>query len=489
VEVAATYHAGSNLEARHARGMEGLTVRAMSVSPPPDEEWVVVGYRSLDGQPLELRAEWTLIGLPAEPDRAGPPPGEPAAAALGLDLEGDTVQRVHELLFAPHVRATKRRIEAARAGAMAAAAAAGAGTAAAEDLKAAAASAVQGLESTMPSVFTARVVQQDGRNFGHVRIRTFNVQSDVSFVDEFIRLIELPEMPKDGLIIDVRGNGGGLIWAGERLLQLLTPRRIEPCRLQFINTPLNLQLCRATPSLAPWAPSLERAVETGATFSAAFPITEPERCNDIGQRYYGPVVLVTDARCYSTTDFFAAGFKDHAIGPILGVDGNTGAGGANVWTFGLIRHFFSSAGLPPPLQPLPKGADMRVAIRRTLRVGPEAGTELEDLGVVPDERHAMTLSDVLEDNPDLVAHAARLLAGRQGCRFEVAAARDGGKLVLELRTQGVDRVDAYVGGRPRESRDVQDGAMRFELAESAPAQVELRGYTRGQLTCSRALSG
>ena len=65
-----------------------------------------------------------------------------------------------------------------------------------------------------------------------MRIVTFNVGSDVAFVNRSFQLIGLPEMPKTGLIIDVRSNGGGLIWAGERLLQLLTPRMIEPCRLQ-----------------------------------------------------------------------------------------------------------------------------------------------------------------------------------------------------------------------------------------------------------------
>jgi Peptidase family S41 len=57
----------------------------------------------------------------------------------------------------------------------------------------------------------------------------------------------------------------------------------------------------------------------------------------LGQRYYGPVVLITNARCYSATDTFTAGFADHRIGTILGVGPNTGAGGANVWTHGLLK--------------------------------------------------------------------------------------------------------------------------------------------------------
>jgi C-terminal processing protease CtpA/Prc len=104
--------------------------------------------------------------------------------------------------------------------------------------------------------------------------------------------------------------------------------------------------------------------------------------------YDGPVVLVTDALCYSATDIFAAGFQDHAIGPILGTDGNTGAGGANVWGHDLLKELFDwpAKDAKSPYENLPKGAGMRVSIRRTLRVGARSGTPVEDLGVVPDER-------------------------------------------------------------------------------------------------------
>ena len=206
------------------------------------------------------------------------------------------------------------------------------------------------------------------------------------------------------MILDVRGNGGGLIWAGERLLQLFTSNQIEPTRAQFAVTPLTVALSQQA-EFAPWKSSLERAVETGASFSAAFPITPSARCNDIGRRYPGPVVLITDARCYSTTDMFAAGFQDHGIGKILGVDDNTGAGGANVWTINVLLQNAANG----PVHALPRGGDMRVAIRRTLRVGPQAGSEIEDLGVEPDQTHQTTRRDLLQNDGDLLEAAVRLL--------------------------------------------------------------------------------
>lgn len=498
VEIAASYHAGSNPAARHARGVEGLTRRAMNVSPPPDEEWVVVSYEDKNREPRELRADWTIVGLPPEENGTSPSVATEVAAAFGLDLEGDTFRRINKILFAQYVSAAKRKIDNARRSARAAPM--GLDTtnksvqiAIAQAESEAASNAVQGTESTMPDVFSVKVVNVDGRDYSYLRIATFNVYDDVAFVDEFLRLIERPEMPRNGLIIDVRGNGGGLIFAGERLLQLLTPRTIEPCRLQFINTPANLDLCRAVKGLKSWLPSLERAFETGATFSAGYPITPPERCNDIGQRYYGRVVLLTDARCYSTTDIFAAGFQDHKIGTILGTDNNTGAGGANVWTLDLIREFFQSGQVSPPLLPLPRGGGMRVAIRRTLRIGDEAGTELEDLGVKPDVVHQLTRSDILNGNHDLIECAARLIAKQDakvpGVEFFVAARRVETSTWIDLDTRGVDYVDVLIDGRPRDTRDVPAGPLSFEVSgfvpPIAPMRVEVRGYRTQELVCCR----
>jgi DNA/RNA endonuclease G (NUC1) len=402
VEIAANYHAGSNPAARHARGVDGLTQRALLISAPPDDEWVIVGYTDLDGTEREFRAEWSVVDVP-EPETEGVPSPE-AALAFGLDLEGDVRRRIHAALFAPEKIAENNRIRGVRQstgyGAVQ-------GDSPEEAAAIASAAAVQGLRSTMPTVFDVRKLDHGQRQIGYLRIRTFNVPRDEPFVNEVIRLLEHPEFPKERMILDVRGNGGGLIWAGERLLQLFTTTRIEPTRAQFAVTPLTVELSKANGQLADWTPSLERAVETGAAFSAAFPLTPPARCNDIGRRYPGAVVLVTDARCYSTTDMFAAGFQDHGIGKILGVDSNTGAGGANVWTIDLLRQMLGGTGT---LEQLPRGGDMRVAIRRTLRIGPQAGTEIEDLGVEPNLPHRMTRNDLLRNDVDLLNAAAELLS-------------------------------------------------------------------------------
>jgi hypothetical protein len=40
--------------------------------------------------------------------------------------------------------------------------------------------------------------------------------------------------------------------------------------------------------LSAWVESMQQALQTGSAFSAGFPISDPEMCNAIGQKYFGP---------------------------------------------------------------------------------------------------------------------------------------------------------------------------------------------------------
>ncbi|SHJ96220.1 S41 family peptidase, partial [Pseudozobellia thermophila] len=117
-----------------------------------------------------------------------------------------------------------------------------------------------------------------------------------------------------------------------------------------------------------------------------------------------------DALCYSASDIFAAGFRDENLGKIIGVHKNTGAGGANVWTHSLLYHLTrDETGRSDFFRPLGYGADIRVAVRRTLRNGLNRGVPLEDLGIVPDKVCRLTRDDLLFKNRDLLAKAVETL--------------------------------------------------------------------------------
>jgi C-terminal processing protease CtpA/Prc len=242
---------------------------------------------------------------------------------------------------------------------------------------------------------------------GYLRVWSFDAEDDDLFVAEVMRLVGL--LPQTGLIVDLRGNPGGLVWAAERMLQLFTDTRIAPTRFSLVASPLTREMANSPFNrleLEAWGPSLEDAVATGDQYAQPLPLTDPAWCNDLGRRYPGRCVAVVDANTYSSGDLFAAGWVDHDIGPLVTVGQATGGGGANVWTAAQLRDALAST--DHALGALPDGVGYTLAIRRAIRSSLSDGVPIEDLGVsgVPYE---MTRADLLHANRDLLAFCTDLL--------------------------------------------------------------------------------
>ncbi len=427
IEINGEIQSGSNVDARFARGLDSLTIRPLSTSLPPDEEWVDITFRDLKRKVRTLRQHWLVYRTLATPR-----PKKSRYKRASVDIQKTKINQVRREMFAP------RDIPEHK-----------------------------GFENVFYSqVRTVRLRDLGEQKVGYIRLFDFEVGDHRPFVKEFKRVITAEGFPQDGLIIDVRGNPGGRIRAGERLLQLFTPRRIKPELFEFINTPLNLEICRTAPKemgLGRWADSISEAVVTGATYSMGFPLTSDEMCNDIGQVYYGPVLLITDALSYSTTDMFAAGFQDNEVGEVLGTSDNTGAGGANVWEFDeLVKN--SRRVSRSPFKSLPRDTSVRIAIRRSIRVGEREGRPLEELGITPNQRHYMTKLDLIGRNDDLIAEAVRHLRTKptysltvvEGKRrvYKIAASSTATRAQTHNR---IFRVDVLVNGWPYRSIMAKNG--------------------------------
>lgn len=439
IEVNGASQAGSNIDARFARGLDNLTIRPLESSLPPDEHWISLTFRAKSGKILTLSQDW-LVHTTRESDGVVSSKTTTRKRAA-IDVKKTRINQVRKTLF------PTKSIR---------------------------------VHSSLQNALYAQTRNIDGRDFGYIRLFSFDVDDPDRFVTDFARIITAERFPQEGLIIDVRGNGGGKIRAGERLLQLFTPRTIEPELFEFLNTPLNLELCRSAPpfwELAKWADSIAESVVTGATYSNGFPLNSQESCNDIGQKYYGPVILITDALSYSTTDMFAAGFQDNEVGDVLGTSDNTGAGGANVWWYDDLMNATRNSP-SSPFKPLPKGADILIAVRRSIRVGKHAGRPLEELGIVPDHRHYITKRDVMESNHDLVERAARILMNKPLYRLSVkpyAQAKvhrlnisASSKVGSTQRDKRISRIDVNVGGRPYKSIDAKRGAVDVAVSIDRP---------------------
>jgi len=467
VELAGLRNAGGNPDARLARGLARMTVRPLAKAVPPDEEWVTLHYKNELREQQSLCVPWHVVVVAGE-DRLPADGATIQDSAEGLDYETDIIRLLNKGLYSRHRQkgVTLRRKSVAPSQKSD-------WIESAQEIP---------LESkSLRGIIKAKWFAWSGKEYGYIRLRSFKVRPAKNLLTEFARLVSL--LPENGLIIDIRDNPGGYIQAGERLLQVLTPREIQPEPAQLINTSLSLAICDNLKEYDVWRDSIWRAVSTGTTFSSPYPITDTLGCNDVGQRYYGPVILITNALCYSTSDIFAAGFQDHAIGKILGIHSRTGAGGANVVTHSALREDCEKAGARDILRTLPAG-DLRFAIRRMLRVGANAGTELEDLGVRADIAYLKTRDDVLHGNVDLILTATEHLA-QQGKpiyrlrEIENSFKRAGSTITAEIETLNLVRLDLAIDGWASPSLHVQDGIQQFSanLPPSGSGQtLSLRGF-------------
>ena len=448
--------AGSNPAARRAQGLNALTIRWLGQSLLPDETWVDVRYLpESDTKAKKIRFRWKIF------ERGHVKGGAAAATAItcarrknigavGMDAKGESERQIRRYLFQErHKQPWPKHFckEVYRVPKWA--------------------------HRVFPAVGDART---KSGVFAYVRIATFNVDDDKKYIDEFIRIIS--KLCQNGLILDVRGNGGGLIYFGERMLQLLTPRPIDPARFSFLNSARTQALAARHRFIRPWRESIAQWVETGAEYSQGFPLLPLSRYNDIGQKYQGPVVLITDALCYSTTDIFAAGFQDHKIGVVLGLDETTGAGGANVWDYSYIAELLDD----PEHFPRPRAgsASLRFAVRRVTRVGQNSGVLLEDLGVKANETHEMTRRDLLECNADLIEHAGEIL---KAAKVQRLTAERKSPRKVRVTYRNLNRIDAYLDDRPlgrsitvKRSKRIVHRSLYIPGDASAKGLLRLEGF-------------
>ena len=380
----ATLSGGASSATRRARALASMTLSPMDRQPPPAPARITLAFRGVgERAEFELALDWRVIDVGLERT-------DPALAHIvALDQEGELRRRASAHVYHPKVIDAERH------------AAAGGRHKPYLDTPT--------LPTTLPSVFKAQPIE--GTEYGYIRIFTFNPPGPANpftallqqFIGEFVHLIG--ELPQQGLVVDVRGNGGGYMPLAEALLQTMTDTPISPQLLELRATPSVLALARASGDLHGFVPSLEQAIRSGSGYSKGQPLTNPAWCNGLGRQYPGPVVLIMDARCYSSTDAFVAGFQDHGIGKVIGVAPTTGAGGANMWTLPDLM----TAQPDTPLQSLPQGASLRAALRRSRRVARNSGMLVEEFGVTADIQHSVTRSDLLYEDRDLLALAVRTL--------------------------------------------------------------------------------
>ncbi len=467
---------GGRPDSQRAWATQSLTLRSLQYSPPPDEQWVIVGYRSttntgaLTGPAREVKITWQVID-PSEiaPLLDGGPTGRVPVRlrrTRAIDPAAAAIRQAKMLLFAPGALTGKQATTPKRA--------------AATTRRPPRADVIA---TSLTKTLKAMSISAPGGAYGYLRIYGFDTLPG-PFVTELIRLVAL--LPDRGLILDLRGNPGGYIWSAELALQLFTPNPIQPTRFSVLATPFTRDMA-GLPSLRddllPWKASLDAAVRNGELYSQPIPITDVDACNSIGQQYGGPVVLVSDSTTYSAGDLFSAGFVDNGIGPFVCVGEATGAGGANVWDYAELRTALAGSAIQLPA--LPDGIGLSLSYRRATRSGPSEGLPIEDIGI-SGESYALTRDDLLAGNRDLIARCIALLGQVPPTKMSVAL--DGPARKVTVTTSGLTRVDALFDGHPGTTTTVTGTATKTIAYPAGTKTVDLTGWSGGRAQQRRRLS-
>lgn len=239
------------------------------------------------------------------------------------------------------------------------------------------------------------------KRFSYVRIFQFSEaglepgSTDDSAV-EFRRILELlNEVAPDGLILDLRANGGGDIRTAERELQMLLPELLKPAGFHMANTPMAQAMVKSAGEGTVPAKFRDAGMQPEDNrITGHIRLTATDDEWERGQAYMGPVALLIDGSTYSAADIFSGGFADHNVGTIVGVDDATGGGGASVWDHQeLVANGANLVDLK--LEKLPMGVGMRLAALRSSRVNKEQLTFIEDVGVAADLVYLPTEDDAL----------------------------------------------------------------------------------------------
>lgn len=367
IRLSANLFDGGNEAAALARSLAFLTHRPLNRFGPPLEEWVDLRF-TLNDVVSEERFSWVGFN----------PAAAPAYPSLGRNITGFGGDLpLMDLQNARRVRLAPQSFDVAPA------------APAAQPI-----GVPKVLGHAAAGVIDYGTVTTGDGTFAYLRFWSFQA----SAVDDLVNALTLilPPLPQNGLIFDMRGNSGGYIAAGERVLQLFSATPIVPARFEFRVTDLTRAMVNLSDEFSRWRPSFAEAFATGEEYTRGIPIEgEDADYNKVGRKYPGPIVLVSDALAFSTADIFAAGFIDNCLGRAICTDGNMAAAGGNNWTWDVVRIYNPDFRLDAKLKPDMASGTLTAGIVDAFNVGGVSLSAKATLsaGVVNDGDTIWTIQD------------------------------------------------------------------------------------------------
>lgn len=261
--------------------------------------------------------------------------------------------------------------------------------------------------------FSAEIILTKSGPIGRFVIPDFGAEVTLELALEIARILRL--MPKVGLIMDLRANGGGRPNYVKLLAESLVAETVasNPTVLRAtgpIAAVLSNFAVNSTESdeellpLFQYSSAVNTALAIGEPFSGPSASLYDARFAErfAPRAYFGPVVTLVDGLCYSGGDLFTSLQKDYGFSTVVGVSDNVGAGGATTVPYSALSDEF------PEFFP-EVAVGFTTAFARFYRSGTSAGGIIENFGVEPDVRYFTTRNDALKDDCDLYEFLGKIL--------------------------------------------------------------------------------
>ena len=412
---------GANPEAMRVRAIEMLSLRSLSTQKIPQEDSLVLKFRRKD-QRIEKTVPWFAYRN-LECEGINSKEETPVSFRRSFNIFEDEFQKKYNRIFGNPRLVNKSSRWAA--------------------------------ESILDEVFEVATINTKAGVVGYVQLKGFswdNQNLDISTVVEgFRRVIENRLSNAIGLVIDVRGNPGGYIVFAEKLIQLFSHKEVEPTKVQMLANALNESIfLKSNGEDNRWSTAISTAMKANHKMIVPMTITPSSEANSLGQIWFRPVVVLTDASCFSACDLFAAGMQDNDAAVVIGVHKTTGAGGANVMEHRIFRQIMGDT--HNPFETLPFSQNMRVSWRQSIRAGKNEGVLIEDAGVKSDIVVPLRPTDISGESKELMTAINDIIAGLQLNYKSGLTVRQGSSILLANgqeakwteRIYGVDAIDLFV---------------------------------------------
>lgn len=247
-----------------------------------------------------------------------------------------------------------------------------------------------------------------GTTFGYLGVRGFDAPTTPEAFRGLRNLVAL--LPNTGLMIDIRGNPGGISDNIYALLRTFSSVTVDRAPQVFRASRLHLQFIKNWLNSPFMTKVFADAVRLGEPYTGPaedlFPLEEREVIDRLGGPVFnGPVVVVSDAMSASASEIFSALCRDYGACYVINVDGTTAGAGDTVVTYSTFRELDNKTFTTD----LPLGIQMGTAYGRLFRYGPRFGALITYVGIEPDEKYNYTRADLLGGSDDLLQHVGRQL--------------------------------------------------------------------------------